>query len=273
VAGRTTLVAHDGPRVLGALEPTVMVREAEKATGSWAGRRVLSVSGQHAFGLSFWCGTCPFLFERLEGANRTLSIEEVQARFNAGLTEIDRDVVGPFADLLERGEYLSLLLEIEPTLVHPIRAGDYFAEEQVATWGTDGFWGLPEYPRTPYYRGDTRALDNENRLFEFVVPMVPPSWNDRATVAAHVDRLRRSSVPTCVAVGLLDVRQRAVAQTPDERLIHWGLSHFLLDGHHKIEAAAQAGARLQVLSLVPIDNSLAERTAVERLGTIFGTPQ
>jgi hypothetical protein len=63
VAGRTTLVAHDGPRVLGALEPTVMVREAEKATGSWAGRRVLSVSGQHAFGLSFWCGTCPFLFD------------------------------------------------------------------------------------------------------------------------------------------------------------------------------------------------------------------
>jgi hypothetical protein len=49
----------------------------------------------------------PVPVRRLEGANRTLSIEDVQARFNAGLTEIDRDVVGPFADLLERGEYLS----------------------------------------------------------------------------------------------------------------------------------------------------------------------
>jgi hypothetical protein len=247
-----------------------MVREAEKATGSWAGRRVLSVSGQHAFGLSFWCGTCPFLFDGWR------ALTDAVDRGRSGTVQRwphgDRPRCGrPLRRPTREGRVPILLLEIEPTLVHPIRAGDYFAEEQVATWGTDGFWGLPEYPRTPYYRGDTRALDNENRLFEFVVPMVPPSWNDRATVAAHVDRLRRSSVPTCVAVGLLDVRQRAVAQTPDERLIHWGLSHFLLDGHHKIEAAAQAGARLQVLSLVSIDNSLAERTAVERLGTIFGT--
>src|SRR5690606_8080045 len=107
---------------------------------------------------------------------------------------------------------------IEPTLVYPMREGGYFAEEQVRTWGVDGFWGLPEYPRTPYYRTATLSLDDETRFFEFVVPMVPPSWNDPAVVAAHTDRLRQSAQPTCVALGVLDVRQRAVADTPDEGL-------------------------------------------------------
>ena len=100
--------------------------------------------------------------------------------------------------------------------------------------------------------------------------MVPPSWNDPTTVTAHTERLRRSAMPTCVALGLLDVRQRAVAQTASEGLIHWGLAHFLLDGHHKIEAAARTGARVRLLSLVSIENSLAERSAIDRLDTIFG---
>ncbi len=233
--------------------------------GAWAGRRLLSVAGTPAFELGFWCGTCPFLFERLEGSNTTQSIEGLQDTLTEGPSEIDEDVVGAFSALLPAGEYIPLLLEIEPTLTYPMRPGDYFAEEQDKTWRTsDGFWGLPEYPRTPYYRGDTQALDDENVLFEFVVPMVPPSRNERDRVAEHSKQLRHSHRPTCVTLSLLDVRQRAVANTPEEALIHWGLAHFLLDGHHKIEGAAATGSRLQILSLLSIDHSLADASAIAR---------
>jgi hypothetical protein len=37
-----------------------------------------------------------------------------------------------------------------------------------------------------------------------------------------------------------------------------GLSHFLLDGHHKLQAAAEIGAQLQLLSMLSIDASLAD---------------
>jgi hypothetical protein len=47
--------------------------EADKPEGTWAGRRLLVLDDKPAFELSFWCGTCPFLFERLEGAHETLS--------------------------------------------------------------------------------------------------------------------------------------------------------------------------------------------------------
>lgn len=272
MTGPTRHLAGDRVRELGSAQPAVTVAEADRAAGTWAGRRVLQVGGTEVFDLSFWCGTCPFLFERRGGHGPPLAIPDLSGRMEVGLEDVDAAVVGTFGDLLPAGRYLPLLLEVEPTLVHPGGPGDYFAEEQVATWGIDPVDGVPVDPGTPYYRGDTRHLGGDERLFELLFPLVPPSWNDRATVDAHAERLARSTAPTCVALGLLDVCQPAVAHTPEERLAHWCLSHVLLDGHHKIEAAAAAGARLRVLSLVSVDQSLAERSQVERLPAIFGQP-
>ncbi len=273
MVGPSKLLKTSGLRKLGTRRPVVTIDEVDKQPGTLVGRRLLRINGSNTFELGFWCGTCPFLFERLEHAtNATVSIPDLQQALNDGLSDIDETVIGAFSALLPKGKYLPMLLEIEPILVDPGQPGDYFAEEQRATWGTDDNpSALPENPRTAYYRADTRRLDGENRLFEFVVPMVPPSWNQRVRVDEHAEHLKASTRPTCVALGILDVRQRAVADTPEEGLIHWGLAHFLLDGHHKIEAAAKSGARLQILSLISVDKSLATRDQIERLGRIFGT--
>lgn len=272
MAGPTKLLDAQRSRRLGSPDPVLNIGEEPKSPGTWAGRRLLSVSGTPAFELSDWCGTCPFLFQRLEGSNDTHSIDELQATLSAGLTRVDDAVIAAFEPLLPIGNYVPLLLEIQPTLTHPVKPGDYFAEEQDATWkSSSGFWGLPDNPRTPYYRGNTRQLDEENTLFEFVVPMVPPNWNERGRVEAHAKRLAISSRPTAVALSVLDVRQRAVAHTPEEGLVHWGLAHFLLDGHHKTEAAAANGDRLQILSLLSVEHSLADAAQLQRVSDSLGS--
>lgn len=131
--------------------------EEEKAGGAWAGRRLLLLDERPAFELSFWCGTCQFLFKRQYGASETVSLEDMEDRLAEGVDGLDEDVIATFAGLLPAGEYVPLLLRIEPRLVRPAEAGDYFAEEQVATWGLELFWGLPEYPSTPF--GPTRKTD------------------------------------------------------------------------------------------------------------------
>jgi hypothetical protein len=110
---------------------------------------VIFVKDMPAFELSFWCGTCQFLFRRLEGANEGGSVEDLDERLSKGISDLDEVVVDRFARVLPHGSYLPLLLGVQPRLAQPVLAGDYFAEEQVETWGVDGFWGLPEYPRTP----------------------------------------------------------------------------------------------------------------------------
>ena len=244
-------------RSLGRAFPRLRFAEAGKTEKAWAGRRVLVIDGRPAFELSFWCGTCPFLFKRLEGASDRLSIARLQERLADGLDDVDDDVVDAFAALLPEGSYIPMLLEVQPRLVLPVTEDDYFAHEQVDTWGIDSFWGLPEYPQTPYYRTFETAVDADSHLFEFIVPMVPPSWNDKERVAQHVERLRRSSMPTAVAVSTLDVCAPAVDDRSNDYFAHWGLSHFLLDGHHKAEAAASLGSRMRVLSLLAVEASLA----------------
>lgn len=243
--------------------------EGDKPGPAWHGRRYLMLANKAAFELSFWCGTCPFLFERLEGANRTLSIEALQGVLSDGLEDFDGAVVEQFGKLLPQGTYLPLLLEIEPRLVSPRGAGDYFSEEQVRHQGIDSFWGLPEYTRTPYYRAADLQLDAEEQFFEFVVPMVPPSWNDLKGVVEQQGLLAASSAPTAVAVSILDVTQPAVSEAPEGHMTHWCLAHFLLDGHHKMQAAAESAKRLRLLTLLSLDFGLAKEDDLRRVPRIL----
>lgn len=97
------------------------------------------------------------------------------------------------------GEYVPVLLEVTPRLVRPADADDYFSHEQVTTWDINDFWVLPEYPHTPYYRSFQTVVHADAHLYEFVVPMIPPSWNDQARVAAYAadHRGRVASLDIC----------------------------------------------------------------------------
>ena len=49
---------------------------------------------------------------------------------------------------------------------------------------------------------------------------------------------------------------------------HWGLTHFLLDGHHKLQAAASTGRPLRLLALVSLEGSLAGEDRIGRLAKL-----
>ncbi|WP_400999585.1 hypothetical protein [Agromyces sp. GXQ0307] len=167
------------------------------------------------------------------------------------------------------GDYLPLLLEVNPELVAPHDERDYFTHEQVATWGVDSFWGLPENPRTFYYRTFETAVASDEHLYEFVVPMVPPRWNDRERVEHYADLMAGGVTPTAVALSTLDVCQPATDDESTDYYAHWGLTHFLLDGHHKMEAAAKAGEKVRLIALVSIQGSVAGGDDLMRLPEVL----
>jgi hypothetical protein len=212
------------------------------------------------------------LFQRLEGATTTLSLQDSGKILADGVHVLDDEVISRFGSLLPRGQYPPLLLQVEPRLVRPAGPGDYFAEEQVATWGLDAFWRLPTYPRTPYYRTYEAPVAGDAHLYEFVVPMVPPSWNEHDTVAMYAAQLACGVAPTAIAVSILDVCAPAVEQGPDH-YTHWALTHFLLDGHHKMQAAADAARPVRLLSLLSIDAGLSSAEQVAQLPTLRANAQ
>jgi hypothetical protein len=188
-----------------------------------------------------------------------------------GLDDLDDDVIEQVAPALPYGDYLPMLLEVIPRLTLPGRSDDYFSHESVATWGIDGFWGLPWYPHTPYYRTFETKIDSEAHLYEFVVPMVPSTWNDAERVAEYEEILSVDSSPTALAVSILEICQPAILLGSDY-YAHWSLTHFLLDGHHKMEAAARTGRPLRLLTLVSMDEGLATRDQVLRVPEFRSRP-
>ena len=266
------LVSASAPQTLGVTDGArLRFGEEPKVAGTWAGRRLLFLDERPAFDLTFWCGTCQLLFKRLDGANQTTSLKDVAERLADGLDGIDEAIVDRFAALLPQGSYLPMLIEIEPRLVFPLDADDYFANEQVATWNVERFWGLPHYPQTPYYRTFQTPVAADAHLYEFVVPMVPPNWNNPERVKELAERLAGSARPTAVAVSTLDISQPANHSGPGW-YAHWGLTHFLLDGHHKLAAAAQIGKPVQLLSLLSVDASLASPEQIASVPNLLTRP-
>jgi hypothetical protein len=250
----TRVLAHGEPVRLGVADAPLSFARPEPGR---PGLRQLRLDGEGAYSLTFWCGTCPLVFERLGGANRKV-LEEFEGRLNGGLSSLDEDVIAIASRVIPDATYMPLLLELSPQLVSPSQSSDYFAHEQVEHRGIDQFWGLPNNPRTPYYRGASVKTGEHDRLFEFIVPMVPPSWNDEARVAEYEGLARTGLTPTVLALSILDRTQPF-----DSLEAHWGLMHFVLDGHHKLQAAARSGTSVTMLALVSIDDSLSSREETE----------
>jgi hypothetical protein len=101
-----------------------------------------------------------------------------------GLGEISSDVLAAFGELLPAGGCMPML-QVTPRIMTPA-GGDYFADEQVATWGADGFRGLPENPRASGYRTVGTPVTSSAHSYDFVVPVVQPTWNDRARMPVRL---------------------------------------------------------------------------------------
>jgi hypothetical protein len=131
--------------------------EEPKPDGAWAGRRLLWLGDKAAFDLTFWCGTCPVTFERLAGANRTLSVAELEQTLARGLEHIDPTVMAAFAEVLPAARYLPILLSVTPRLVTAGGDDDYFAHEQRSARGSD-----PESMVASVDRGSVSGLSHRS---------------------------------------------------------------------------------------------------------------
>lgn len=92
-------------------------------------------------------------------------------------------------------------------------------------------------------------------------------------MAGYAERMSGGDVPACLAVAVLDICRPAIASpgAAEPDLAHWGLAHFLLDGHHKMQAASQAGRPFRLLTLLAIDHSLAPREDVLTVPAILAS--
>ncbi len=225
--------------------------------------RFLMIEGKRAYHLGNICGTCAFFFERLEGANRSISATAIADRLNTGNTIADPAFVTTLSQILPTGSYRVTFPTTRPRLITPGSPADYFVAEQVDLWGLDPFWALPHHPPIPYYRGRSVPLGKGRQLFEFIIPMFPYTWLNKDRLAHYQQESRRGVRSTAFTLSILDIKQPADWDGDLPITEHWCLAHYLLDGHHKTYTAAQEDMPLQIISFLAVDESLASEEQIE----------
>jgi hypothetical protein len=241
-----------------------------KGNGTWKiWDRFLLIENKPAYHLGNVCGTCEFFFERLEGANKSFSIDEIRNNLQKGISDLNANLVESFKLILPKGEYFPVLLNIKPYKVSLGEKTDYFANEQVETWGIEGFWNLPHYPKIEYYRSLTKKIGKTGKLFEFVVPMFPENWLNNETVDLYQEQIKNEQKPTAVAISILDVKEPADVDEGNEFYAHWCLSHYLIDGHHKVFAATLLNKPITLLSFLAVKESVANEEQIQRLSEVL----
>jgi hypothetical protein len=246
--------------------------------------RHLTLHGERAFDIGLGCETCHFLFERRRSTR--LSPEAVSEWLAAGADLLDERLLATVAALLPTGDYAVAVASVVPRRTGPCEHDDYFANESLELFGLDAYSGLPHSPRTPYWRVATAELPElaervgaarstggsaSDLFFHFLVPMEPPTTLDPQRVAHYRELLDGTAEPAALGVSILDVRAPAVIPW-DKRADaswtwrrHWCLATFVLDGHHKLEAATQAGRSIRMLMLIARDASGADGAEVDRI--------
>jgi hypothetical protein len=248
--------------------------------------RYLTVRGQRWFEIGGGCDKCLFFFERIQ--SERLSPVELADRLRSGQKLFDPNLLSTVDRLLPSGDYTVFETLIQPKLTRPCLPDDYFCHESLDLFGLDSFTGVPHSPRTPYWRAGSTTLPsdagawpgldgprprpaNPKLFFHFVVPMDPPIHYDRERVDAYRAELEAGGTPAALGVSVLDIRSPAVEswdKRDDPNYVfaeHWCLATYLLDGHHKMQAAAEANKPIRLLGFLSLGQSHASEKDVDDL--------
>ncbi len=239
-----------------------------KGGGSWeVWNRFISIDGKPAYEIGNICGTCSFYFKRLDGANQSIHPKSLIDELNEGFEEINKEVIEKISEIIPDGKYKVLFLKIYPKHIELGTKKDYFANESIELWGIDSFWDMPHNPRIKYYRGTDVSINTNEKLFEFIIPIFPQGWLNKDRVDFYKKQIESNKTPTAISLSILDVKAPVYFEDEEnpEILGHFCLSHYILDGHHKIFAATELQKPINLICFLATKQGICTENDITNL--------
>lgn len=227
----------------------------------------LRVHGRRVFEYGSPCGTCGVLFKKLRSADDQLTDAEAQQLLGSLDVVPPDDVLRRLARILPVGTYRPIVVTARVQRVDPGSSDDYFANEVVRLFGFEPpDYKAPGGPSTSYWRvGENLVLPSPQQtvppyraMFTAVaMPFHDVARLDRERVEHWKSKARAGEPLTAVAVSMVDAQAPATwTHCPYEQMFLW--SHCILDGHHRLQAAAELGVPVRILTLWSADFSLID---------------
>jgi hypothetical protein len=222
----------------------------------------VKVDSEVAARIASTCNTCDFVIGVTDdGVDASKLLTVMSEATEYGLTDVSAEVVGALSPVLPTGGYEVCLFSVRPRLAEPGSSNDFFRNEYVQFWGE-----FAVSIDLTYYRDDQIASrgyavesDDLEMVYELIVPLQRREALDAERVEHYRKLIREGHRPTAIALGILDDRYPIHSFIAHEHLLN-----FLIDGHHKMEAAHLEEAEITLLSCITT-YQLSSDTALKNL--------
>lgn len=228
----------------------------------------LTVGGQRIFEYGCPCGTCGIVFRKLKSAANRISDTEAVELLGSLDSIPSNDVLLRLARILKPGSYHPAITEGIVRRIEPGTKDDYFSNDVVRLFGLEApDYKEPSSPKTPYYRlGSDHALNRTGRtsgphkalVTAVVMPLQDLASLNRDRVEYWKKQHADGRTLTAFAVSVID--DQAPANEAQDQTYEFEeqmlFTNCLLDGHHRVQAAAELGAPIRILSLITKEFSL-----------------
>jgi hypothetical protein len=200
--------------------------------------------------IGYECDTCGDLFSLIAPIETPLAPEEISRRLASPMDMVTTDLLDSLTPLLPAGTYKVGLLNMMPRLREEKRGGDsdeqeidyWFLGRSLSMESLTPCWesGLEESGDQPATEDTFSELLEETEVVISYRKYQSIDWN---RVYEYADRRDRGIPPTAVALSIAEGRHPG-----GNRFAYQRLTHFLIDGHHKMMAAAKFYKPIQILS-------------------------
>jgi hypothetical protein len=198
-------------------------------TGPWNLLLYLNLLGKPLYLIGNLCCTCQAMFQGVNYAQLPLTPQQLSHQLQTGISFVSRDIIDTVAAILPKGMYQIGLVTTKPVLVAGQKPPVYTGCQ------ADYYWS-GQYTEAPNH-GE----------YEIILPIVPRSDINGNRVAYYKALYKDGREPTALAFSMYDYRVVRGEYYTDI------LSHFLLDGHHKVMAASQLSRSVTILSFLWMD--------------------
>ena len=207
--------------------------------------RYLEINDDLIYLLGNVCETCESFFHRLSNAELPIAPSELSRRLGDGINNLTDEIIDTISLILPEGDFVVGILRVAPSRMrtNPRK----FSRRGDRRYSPKHYWGQ-----------DSR-IDNDTVLHESILPLVSQAQLIKSRIKYYQSQIRSRSIPTALALSIADVR--CVSQ----RQLDWKLIHFLIDGHHKIEAASRLRKEITLLSFLSVSESLARSQHTKKI--------
>ncbi len=212
--------------------------------------RYLTVAGQHILNMTGPCDTCRLLFSYIPDVKPQIPLPDLSTALENGLKEIDEKIVRTLEPLLPSGDYLLSLRDVSPqeaSAQSPDEYVDSIPKNSVSEIGR------------PFFSCGTGTTKDQVQVFELILPLWDISELVPEVIDQYVTKLKEGGTSTAVAFSYVHITRNGHGGSPLTAYV----VHCLIDGHHKVAAAAKTNSAIRILSFLPVTSAATDFAEIE----------